>query len=151
MAVQVAPVTLYAAVRCGAVCDPVLGDNGKLYVPKELVALYRDSVVPLADIVTPNQFECEYVACVLVSPCVVFLCLCVPVSARNAMHDLGSQRRQLSGKSISTVQEGFAACDVIHATGPRTVVVTSSSLSAAGTSTLLMSTVKGTQLCLCVA
>lgn len=41
------------------VCDPVLGDNGKLYVPEELVAIYRDEVVPRATVVTPNQFECE--------------------------------------------------------------------------------------------
>ena len=41
------------------VCDPVLGDNGKLYVPEELVGLYEKEVVPLADILTPNQFEVE--------------------------------------------------------------------------------------------
>ena len=41
------------------VCDPVLGDNGKLYVPKELVACYRKLVVPLATVLTPNQFEVE--------------------------------------------------------------------------------------------
>eukprot|EP00980_Cylindrotheca_fusiformis_P030087 scaffold24339_cov122-Cylindrotheca_fusiformis.AAC.2 len=41
------------------VCDPVLGDDGKLYVPKELVSLYRTEIIPLADIVTPNQFEVE--------------------------------------------------------------------------------------------
>jgi len=41
------------------VCDPVLGDNGKLYVPEELVPIYRDRIVPLADVVTPNQFEAE--------------------------------------------------------------------------------------------
>lgn len=40
-------------------CDPVLGDNGKLYVPPELVARYRSDVIPLADVVTPNQFEVE--------------------------------------------------------------------------------------------
>lgn len=37
------------------VCDPVLGDLGKFYVPKQLVGLYRDRVLPLADVVTPNQ------------------------------------------------------------------------------------------------
>ncbi|KAK7497291.1 hypothetical protein BaRGS_00011585 [Batillaria attramentaria] len=40
------------------VCDPVMGDNGKLYVRKELVPVYR-KVVTLADIITPNQFELE--------------------------------------------------------------------------------------------
>jgi pyridoxine kinase len=41
------------------VCDPVLGDKGKFYVPIELVQLYQDKVIPLADVITPNQFEAE--------------------------------------------------------------------------------------------
>lgn len=41
------------------VCDPVLGDNGKLYVPPELVARFRTDVIPVADVVVPNQFEIE--------------------------------------------------------------------------------------------
>lgn len=45
--------------RVRYVCDPVLGDSGKFYVPQELVSIYRDEVIPLADIVTPNQFEVE--------------------------------------------------------------------------------------------
>ncbi|KAJ3282562.1 hypothetical protein HK104_010829, partial [Borealophlyctis nickersoniae] len=40
-------------------CDPVLGDNGKLYVSADLIPLYRDVVCPLADIITPNAFEVE--------------------------------------------------------------------------------------------
>jgi pyridoxine kinase len=30
------------------VCDPVMGDNGKMYVPTEMVQLFRDELVPLA-------------------------------------------------------------------------------------------------------
>ena len=41
------------------VCDPVLGDDGKFYVPCELVDVYRNRVIPLADVLTPNQFEVE--------------------------------------------------------------------------------------------
>jgi len=41
------------------VCDPVLGDEGKLYVPTELVEVYRLELVPLAAVLTPNQFEAE--------------------------------------------------------------------------------------------
>ncbi|UYV78969.1 PDXK [Cordylochernes scorpioides] len=40
-------------------CDPVMGDNGHWYVPQELLPVYRDQLVPLADIITPNQFEAE--------------------------------------------------------------------------------------------
>ncbi|VDN03723.1 unnamed protein product [Thelazia callipaeda] len=38
-------------------CDPVMGDNGRYYVPKELMPIYRDILVPMADVITPNIFE----------------------------------------------------------------------------------------------
>lgn len=41
------------------VCDPVMGDNGRMYVPESLLQIYRDTIVPLADIITPNQYEVE--------------------------------------------------------------------------------------------
>ena len=41
------------------VCDPVMGDNGKMYVPAELLPIYREEIVALADIITPNQYEAE--------------------------------------------------------------------------------------------
>lgn len=44
---------------CRYVCDPVLGDLGRFYVPEGLVDIYRREVLPLADIITPNQFEIE--------------------------------------------------------------------------------------------
>ncbi|KAL8610089.1 hypothetical protein ACOMHN_045486 [Nucella lapillus] len=43
-------------------CDPVMGDNGEFYVSKELVPIYREKLIPLADIITPNQFELEQLA-----------------------------------------------------------------------------------------
>ncbi|KAA8588314.1 hypothetical protein FQN60_001508 [Etheostoma spectabile] len=36
-----------------------MGDQGAMYVPEYLLPVYRDKVVPLADILTPNQFEAE--------------------------------------------------------------------------------------------
>lgn len=36
-----------------------MGDNGKMYVPNELLPLYKNLILPLADIFTPNQFEVE--------------------------------------------------------------------------------------------
>lgn len=41
------------------VCDPVLGDKGKFYVPPSLVEVYKTKVLPIADVITPNQFEVE--------------------------------------------------------------------------------------------
>lgn len=36
-----------------------MGDNGRLYVPAELVETYKTKIVPLATILTPNLFEAE--------------------------------------------------------------------------------------------
>lgn len=44
------------------VCDPVMGDLGKLYVPRELIGLYRSKVLPICHVLTPNQYECELLA-----------------------------------------------------------------------------------------
>ncbi|KAL0963890.1 hypothetical protein UPYG_G00314950 [Umbra pygmaea] len=41
------------------VCDPVMGDQGSMYVPENILPVYRDKVVAVADILTPNQFEAE--------------------------------------------------------------------------------------------
>ena len=40
------------------VLDPVMGDNGKLYVAEDVVPAYR-SLIPHADLILPNQFEAE--------------------------------------------------------------------------------------------
>ena len=39
-------------------CDPVMGDGGRLYVPHEFVDLYAE-VIRLAHVITPNQTEAE--------------------------------------------------------------------------------------------
>ncbi|XP_028902536.1 pyridoxal kinase [Ornithorhynchus anatinus] len=45
------------------VCDPVMGDKwngeGSMYVPEDLLPVYKEKVVPMSDIITPNQFEAE--------------------------------------------------------------------------------------------
>ncbi|RYP89632.1 hypothetical protein DL770_004279 [Monosporascus sp. CRB-9-2] len=40
------------------VLDPVMGDNGKLYVAEDVVPAYR-ALIPYADLILPNQFEAE--------------------------------------------------------------------------------------------
>ncbi|KJZ77876.1 hypothetical protein HIM_02513 [Hirsutella minnesotensis 3608] len=40
------------------VLDPVMGDNGKLYVAEDVVPAYK-ALVPHADLILPNQFEAE--------------------------------------------------------------------------------------------
>ncbi|RIV41509.1 pyridoxal kinase PdxY [Micromonospora radicis] len=77
------------AVYC---CDPVMGDVGRgMFVRPGIPEYLRDVVVPRADIVTPNQFELEF----------------------------------LAGRRTDSPQALLAAVDVVRATGPRHVLVTS--------------------------
>jgi pyridoxine kinase len=42
-------------------CDPVLGDRDRgLFVQSDIPPLVRDRLLPLADIITPNHFEFEF-------------------------------------------------------------------------------------------
>lgn len=47
--------------RLTYICDPVMGDTGPgLYVPQAIAAIFRDRLLPMADLATPNLFEVEY-------------------------------------------------------------------------------------------
>jgi len=49
-----------AALYC---CDPVIGDVGRgVFVRPGIPEFMRDQAVPAADIITPNQFELDYLA-----------------------------------------------------------------------------------------
>ncbi len=45
-------------------CDPVIGNAGRgIFVRRGIPELIKERLLPVADIVTPNQFELEYLAC----------------------------------------------------------------------------------------
>ncbi|TPF75589.1 pyridoxal kinase [Brucella gallinifaecis] len=45
------------------VCDPVMGDDDLgIFVKEGLIETFRDSLVPMASVITPNQFELELLA-----------------------------------------------------------------------------------------
>jgi pyridoxine kinase len=53
----------YANPRAIWTCDPVMGDVGRgFFVRPGIPELFRDRIAPLADIITPNQFELEHLA-----------------------------------------------------------------------------------------
>jgi pyridoxine kinase len=68
-----------------AVCDPVLGDNGRLYVPKELIPLYKDAIVPNVSLLTPNQFELQLLSGKSVNS------IADGIEACRALHELGTE------------------------------------------------------------
>jgi hypothetical protein len=79
-------------------CDPVLGDNGQFYVPKDLVDRYTSLLLPQATIVKVNAFEAQV---------------------------LGSNYNETtSSKPIESVQDAIAAAIRLHSYGPRIVMIT---------------------------
>lgn len=46
-----------ASPSCLYCCDPVLGDEGRLYVAADLPDFIRQRALPLADVAVPNAFE----------------------------------------------------------------------------------------------
>ncbi len=73
-------------------CDPVMGNaKSGCFVAPEIPVLLRERVVPVADIITPNQFELGF----------------------------------LTGTEPVTLDETLASVDLVRASGPRTVLVTS--------------------------
>jgi pyridoxine kinase len=66
-AVETGPVVARAVSRIRAarpdmlhLCDPVIGDQGRRYVPDGLIDYYRTDGLPAADIATPNAFEATW-------------------------------------------------------------------------------------------
>lgn len=41
------------------VCDPVMGDNNRMYVPEEMLDVYKNEIIKLTDVLTPNEYELE--------------------------------------------------------------------------------------------
>lgn len=67
----------------GAVCDPVMGDEGKLYLPPDMVPLFRTALLPLANVLTPNCFEAELLTGLTITDDVSAVAAC------NALHERG--------------------------------------------------------------
>lgn len=43
-------------------CDPICGDKGRLYVAEEIAQAIASTLIPLADIATPNLFEMQWLS-----------------------------------------------------------------------------------------
>lgn len=85
------------------VCDPVLGDDGSFYVPPELVPFYRDHLIPLADIVLPNQSEVQWLTGLTMND---------EIDAWNAIdvfHQKGVQTVVITSSNLVTQKESIVA------------------------------------------
>eukprot|EP00755_Sulcionema_specki_P000149 Sspe_Gene.114706::Locus_100892_Transcript_1_2_Confidence_0.500_Length_790::g.114706::m.114706/K00868/pdxK, pdxY; pyridoxine kinase len=75
-------------------CDPVLGDNGKLYVPEEMVPLYRE-LIKHADTITPNQFEAQQLSGRTINTLSDAVAIC------NAFHEQGIPRVVITSLTLA--------------------------------------------------
>jgi len=65
-------------------CDPVMGDTGRgFYVKPDIPEILKKELIPLADIVTPNQFELEAITGINAQN------LSDTLKAVNILHDIG--------------------------------------------------------------
>ncbi len=78
------------------VCDPVMGDNGKFYVPEELCDKYKHQILPLASVITPNMFEAQALSGVMINT------LADAVAACKVLVNLGPKIVVLTGLNLLT-------------------------------------------------
>lgn len=76
-------------------CDPVMGDDGKMYVPEELLPVYRELIIPLADIMTPNQYEVELLTGIKVN------CIEDAWKAIDILHEMGCKTVVISSSQLA--------------------------------------------------
>lgn len=80
------------------VCDPVMGDDNRLYVTKELVPAYKDQIMSLANVLTPNQFEAELLTGIKIDSKKSALQAC------QALHDQGVATVVITSIRLSDLQ-----------------------------------------------
>jgi pyridoxine kinase len=87
-------------------CDPVIGDTGRgIYVGKGIPEFIKTRAVPAADIVTPNQFELNYLTGRASDS------LAAARDAVNALHELGP--RAILVTSLQTTETPDDAIDLL--------------------------------------
>ncbi|HEX2655901.1 MAG TPA: pyridoxal kinase PdxY [Xanthobacteraceae bacterium] len=102
--------TKRANARAQYCCDPVIGDVGRgIYVGSGIPEFIRDRAVPVADVLTPNQFELDFISgCSTVS-------LSGVRDALSAAHAMGP--RVILVTSLYTEETPRDAIDLIASNG----------------------------------
>ncbi|QPF88824.1 pyridoxal kinase [Bradyrhizobium commune] len=81
-------------------CDPVIGDDGRVYVADGILDVVRHRLLPAASMITPNQFELELLSGVTVVD---------PDALRSAAAAIAGQRRidiVATGCTLADTPEG---------------------------------------------
>jgi len=85
-----------------------MGDNGKMYVPESLLPIFRDEIIPLANIITPNQYELELIVERPITS------ISDAISAINVIHDLGVETVVLSSTNLGSESVLLAFASTVH-------------------------------------
>jgi len=81
------------------VCDPVMGDEGRLYLAPELVPVYKNNIASLATILTPNQYEAELLSGVKIDSKQTALKAC------EVLHEQGTQTVVITSIQLKEAKE----------------------------------------------
>ena len=86
------------------IIDPAIGDNGRLYIDPAIAAGIRTYLLPLADIITPNQFELGWLTG-------------IEITRRDEAVDAARQVLSMHGEMQAVVLTGLAdqqqVCDAV--------------------------------------
>ena len=86
------------------IIDPAIGDNGRLYIDPAIAAGIRTYLLPLADIITPNQFELGWLTG-------------IEITRRDDAVDAARQVLSMHGEMQAVVLTGLAdqqqVCDAV--------------------------------------
>lgn len=102
-----------------------MGDNKKMYVPKEILDIYKNEIIHLTDILTPNEYELEWVnkIIIFINKYIFFIKLYIYFLYFFFF-------RLLTGINITTLDDINKALNILYAHGCKTVVVSSSNISS---------------------
>lgn len=111
------------------VCDPVMGDNGRMYVPEDLLPVYKEHIIPLADIITPNQYEVELLTDMKIN------CVEDAWKAVDLLHSKGCKIVVVSSTELGTDTSMLALASKKHSSGNEKVIITIPKLPGSYTGT----------------
>ncbi|KAL7676254.1 hypothetical protein ACOME3_002510 [Neoechinorhynchus agilis] len=91
-------------------CDPVMGDDGFMYVDKDSVNVYQNIMLQLSDVITPNYFEFQLLANVTLKE---------KLSVEQIVNEMKTLKKKQEDRSL------LSSSFLVHLKGPSHIVITS--------------------------
>lgn len=81
-------------------CDPVIGDDGRIYVAEGILDVLRHRLLPAASLITPNQFELELLSGVRIADAQGLRAACAAIAGQGRIDVVAT------GCSLADTPEG---------------------------------------------